>query len=81
MVISTIGPLEERQPVVCVSPILTEEDEKSIEKLVKTVSRKLHQRKEAVDGKKRDVYKRQTLHSTITIKHWTLPCNTETKAG
>ena len=53
MVISTIGPLEERQPVVCVSPILTEEDEKSIEKLVKTVSRKLHQRKEAVDGKKR----------------------------
>ena len=51
MVISTIGPLEERQPVVCVSPILTEEDEKSIEKLVKTVSRKLHQRKEAVDGK------------------------------
>ena len=53
MVISTIGPLEERQPVVCVSPILTEEDEKSIEKLVKTVSRKLHQRKEAVDGKKK----------------------------
>ncbi|EEQ62061.1 PRD domain protein [Clostridiales bacterium 1_7_47FAA] len=51
MVISTIGPLEERQTVVCVSPILTEEDEKSIEKLVKTVSRKLHQRKEAVDSR------------------------------